>query len=301
MNDEGGSTRMVAGVELGGTKLCLVVGRGREIVDSARLPTEQPAETLGAAAAVLARWQAQYRPEALGVASFGPIAIDRTSPDYGRMLATPKPGWAGADVLGHLGAGFGGRVALHTDVTAAALAEGRWGAARGLSDHVYVTVGTGIGMGVIVGGQPVTGLMHPEAGHLRVRRVAGDHFAGACPFHGDCLEGLAAGPAIQRRTGTPGHQLAADDPAWGFVADALAEAFGSLFLSFATARIVVGGGVGVGQPHLLPMVRERVVEKLAGYLPFVDAAQIHNRIVPAALGGDAGPLGALTLATLALG
>jgi fructokinase len=291
---------MVVGVELGGTKLCLVVGRGREIADSVRLPTEQPDETLGAAADVLARWRGHYAPQALGIASFGPIAIDRRSPDYGRMLATPKPGWAGADVVGRLAAGFDGRVALHTDVTAAALAEGRWGAARGLDDHVYVTVGTGIGMGVVVGGKPVTGLMHPEAGHLRVRRVAGDDFAGACPFHGDCLEGLAAGPAIQRRTGRPGHELPADDPAWIHVADALAEAFASLFLTLATARIVVGGGVGVGQPQLLPMVRTRVVDKLSGYLPFVDEAQIHNRIVPAALGGDAGPLGALTLATLAL-
>ena len=291
---------VLAGVELGGTKLCLVVGRGREILDSERLPTGQPAETLAAAAAILARWHERWQPRALGIASFGPVAVDPRSPDYGHLLATPKPGWAGTDVLGALSAGFDDRVALHTDVTAAALAEGRWGAARGLDDHLYVTVGTGIGMGLVVGGRPVMGLMHPEAGHFRVRRVTGDRFAGNCPFHGDCLEGLASGPAIKARTGRPADELAEDDPAWALVADALAEAFAGLFLTLATGRIVVGGGVGVGQPHLLPMVRERVVEKLGGYLPFVDQAQVAERIVPAALGGDAGPLGALVLAATAL-
>ena len=299
--DTGGmSEPVLAGVELGGTKVQVVVGRADTILENVRLPTAAPGETLAAAAAQLAAWAPRYRPEALGIASFGPVAIDRRRPDYGRMLATPKPGWAGADIVGALGRGFEGRTALHTDVTAAALAEGRLGAAKGLDDFVYVTVGTGIGMGLVVGGAPVAGLMHPEAGHLRVRRVAGDAFAGTCPFHGDCLEGLAAGPAIAARAGRPADALAADDPAWRFVADALAEAFAGLFLTLASARIVVGGGVGVGQPHLLAAVRAGVVEKLAGYLPFVDAAQIADRVVPAALGAEAGPLGALALARTAL-
>ena len=269
--------RIVAGVELGGTKSIVLIGRGRDILVSERLPTTTPAVTLAALRQRLAEWHEQYKPEALGIGSFGPIALDKTGMDYGHMLATPKSGWAGADVVG-------------------ALAEGQWGAARGLSDHVYVTIGTGVGMGIIVNGQPVSGRMHPEAGHVRVRRVAGDDFAGACPFHGVCLEGLVAGPAIAARTGKPAQELAADNPAWTFVADALAESFAGLFLTLACGRIVIGGGVGVGQPHLLDMVRHATVEKLSGYLPFVDAAQVANRIVHAQLGDQAGPLGTLALA-----
>ena len=167
-------------------------------------------------------------------------------------------------------------------------------------DHVYVTVGTGVGMGIVSGGHPVSGRMHPEAGHVRVRRMPGDGFTGVCPFHGDCLEGLVSGPAIAARAGRPAQELDAHDPAWTFVADALAESFVGLFLTLACGRIVVGGGVGMGQQHLLPMVQQRVVAKLAGYLPFVDAAQVANRIVHAQLGDQAGPLGTLALAQTVL-
>ena len=296
MSGKGADAPILAGVELGGTKVRLVIGRGGEILASARLPTERPETTLPAAAAQLAAWRRTFQPVALGIASFGPIVVDRARADWGRMLTTPKPGWAGADIAGALGEGFDGRVALHTDVAAAALAERAWGAARGLDDVVYVTVGTGIGIGVIAGGVPLTGALHPEAGHLRVRRMAGDAFPGTCPFHGDCLEGLASGPAIAARAGRPADALAAGDPAWTFVADALAEAFAGLFLTLATARIVVGGGVGVGQPHLLPAIRNGVVTKLGGYLPAMGTAEIDERIVAAGLGADAGPLGALLLA-----
>ncbi|WP_433909802.1 ROK family protein [Sphingomonas yabuuchiae] len=292
--------RIVAGVELGGTKSIVLIGRGRDILVSERLPTTTPAVTLAALRQRLAEWREQYKPEALGIGSFGPIALDKSDADYGHMLATPKPGWAGADVAGALAEGFGERVAIHTDVTGAALAEGQWGAARGLADHVYVTVGTGVGMGIIVNGQPVSGRMHPEAGHVRVRRMAGDDFVGACPFHGDCLEGLVAGPGIAARVGRPAQELAQDDPAWTFVADALAESFAGLFLTLACGRIVIGGGVGVGQPQLLDMVRAATVEKLSGYLPFVNAAEVANRIVHAQLGDQAGPLGTLALARTVL-
>ncbi|WP_298092039.1 ROK family protein [uncultured Sphingomonas sp.] len=292
--------RIVAGVELGGTKSIVLIGRGREILVSERFPTTDPATTLGALSAKLAEWRDAYAPEALGIGSFGPIALDANGADFGRMLATPKPHWAGADVRGALAEGFGDRIAIHTDVTGAALAEGFWGAAKGLTDHVYVTVGTGVGMGIVSGGHPVSGRMHPEAGHVRVRRMPGDSFTGVCPFHGDCLEGLVSGPAIAARAGRPAQELDAHDPAWTFVADALAESFVGLFLTLACGRIVVGGGVGMGQQHLLPMVQQRVVAKLAGYLPFVDAAQVANRIVHAQLGDQAGPLGTLALAQTAL-
>ncbi|KQM86067.1 fructokinase [Sphingomonas sp. Leaf23] len=285
---------MVAGVELGGTKSIAVIGQGDTIVDRFRVPTTTPDETLGALSAKLAEWQQVHLPAAIGIASFGPIAVAD-----GRMLPTPKPHWAGADIVGPLSAGFD-QVAFHTDVTGAALGEGRYGAGIGLSDFLYVTVGTGVGMGIIVNGQPVTGMMHPEAGHLRVRRPAGDDFAGACPFHGDCLEGLVSGPAIAARAGKPAHLLSADDPAWRDVADALGEAFAMLFLTLSPARIIVGGGVGLGQPHVLPMVRERTVAALAGYLGFVDEHSIGERIVPAGLGDEAGPLGTLVMAEGAL-
>lgn len=286
--------RMVAGVELGGTKSIAVIGQRNTIVDRFRVPTTTPDETLGALSAKLAEWRQVHQLAAIGIASFGPIAVAN-----GRMLPTPKPHWAGADVVGPLSTGFD-RVAFHTDVTGAALGEGRYGAGIGLTDFLYVTVGTGVGMGIIVNGQPVTGMMHSEAGHLRVRRRAGDDFAGACPFHGDCLEGLVSGPAIAARAGKPAHLLSADDPAWRDVADALGEAFAMLFLTLSPARIIVGGGVGLGQPHVLPMVRERTVAALAGYLGFVDEASIGERIVPAGLGDEAGPLGTLVMAEGAL-
>jgi fructokinase len=174
------------------------------------------------------------------------------------------------------------------------------GAARGLEDLVYITVGTGVGMGIIAGGRPVTGRMHPEAGHLRVPRLPGDDFAGVCLFHGDCLEGLASGPAIAARTGMTADVLPQDHPAWLPVADALAEGIAALMLTLACERIVIGGGVGLGRPHLLAMAKARIAAKLGGYLPSLDDAEIGAMIVPAALGSDAGPLGALALAELAL-
>lgn len=290
---------VVAGVELGGTKAIAVLGHGRTILDSLRVPTTTPGETLGALGERIAAWREEWHPRALGIASFGPIAIRPGRSGYGRMLATPKPGWTGADILAPLSAALPGPCRLHTDVTAAALAEGRWGAAKGLTDYLYVTIGTGIGVGIVANGRPVAGEMHPEAGHLRVRRVAGDGFAGVCPFHGDCLEGLASGPAIAARCGAPAGSVPPDDPAWGLIADAIAEAFANLMLTLAPAAIIVGGGVGGGQAHILPLVRARVAAKLAGYLPFADEAALGRRIVGATLGDEAGPVGALLLAETA--
>lgn len=288
--------RVLAGVELGGTKAIAVIGRGRDILDRITVPTTTPGETLQAIAARLAGWQAEYRPEALGIASFGPIALNARYGARGCMLPTPKAGWTGADVLGPLTAAMPVPTALHTDVTAAAMAEGRWGAAVGSSDFVYITIGTGIGMGIIAGGRPVSGRMHPEAGHLRVRRTPGDAFAGTCPFHGDCLEGLASGPAIAARAGQSAETLPPDHPDWLPVAEALAEAAVTLLLTVSCEKIIVGGGVGTGRPHLLGMIRERIGPKLNGYLPGIDADALGAIIVQPGLGADAGPLGSLALA-----
>lgn len=288
--------RMRVGVELGGTKTIAVVGRDREIVDRIAVPTTTPAATLGAIAGGLREWRRTFQPAGMGIASFGPISLADRHGTRGEMLPNPKPGWSGADVLTPLLDAMPVPTVLHTDVTAAALAEGRYGAAQGLADFVYVTIGTGIGMGIIANGRPVSGRMHPEAGHMRIRRLSWDGFAGVCPFHGDCLEGLASGPAIAARAGVPGDMLPPDHPAWVPIADALAEAMTVLLLSLSCERIVIGGGVGLGQPHLLEMIRTQVAGKLRGYLPGIDQQTITDMIVPAALGGDAGPLGALLLA-----
>ncbi|MGN6376992.1 MAG: ROK family protein [Sphingomonas sp.] len=286
---------LTVGVELGGTKTIAVIGRDRIVVDRVVVPTTTPRETLGAVAAALGTWHRIYQPAALGIASFGPINLDMRHGAYGWMLPNPKPGWSDADILAPLLDAMPVPAALHTDVTAAALAEGRWGMAKNLRDFVYITIGTGIGMGIIAGGRPVSGRMHPEAGHMYVRRDGSDGFPGVCPFHGDCLEGLASGPAIAARAGAPAETLGPDHPVWPRVADAIAEAMAALLLTLSCERIVVGGGVGIGQPHLLRMVRPLVVEKLGGYLPGIDQAAMADIIVPAALGGDAGPLGALLL------
>ena len=291
-------TPLVAGVELGGTKCLAVLARGTDILDEVRVPTTTPGETLGALA--VAAWAGRGA-AAVGVGSFGPIALDPAREDYGRMLATPKPGWEGADVLGAV-RGLGVPIALDTDVGAAALAEGRWGAAKGCGTHAYVTVGTGIGVGLVANGATVRGFLHPEFGHLRVRRVAGDAFAGICPWHGDCLEGLASGPAVAARAGRAGDTLAPNDPVWERVAGDLAEMVVALLLAAAPERIVFGGGVGLGQAaHLLPRVRAGVASRLNGYLPLERAGGVEAIVVPAGLGDRAGPLGCVALALGVLG
>ena len=296
-----GDSGLVAGVELGGTKcVCLLAGGPGEVVEEVRLATRAPEETFGDIRAVLSRWREGPGFGALGIASFGPLELDERSPAFGRVTATPKPGWRGAD-LNLLGRDFDGPVAIDTDVNGAALAEGRWGAARGLRGHAYVTVGTGIGVGLVVDGRTVRGLGHPEAGHLRVGRRAGDDWPGVCPYHGDCVEGLASGPAIAVRAGRSGDELPPDHPAWETVIHALGGLLHNLVLTACPERILIGGGVADGQPWLFPRLRRALIDSLGGYAsadriaPDVDAY-----VQPPALGGRAGPLGAVALALDAL-
>ncbi|MXO70229.1 ROK family protein [Altererythrobacter buctensis] len=290
----------LAGIELGGTKCVLVLGDGVTIVERVQLPTTTPAETLAGAVAVLRGWHDAAPLAAIGIASFGPIRVDPQAADYGQILATPKPGWAGADVLGAVRAALPCPVLVDTDVNGAALAEQAHGAGRGCGTLVYLTIGTGLGGGVLVEGQPVHGRMHPEIGHLRLRRAAGDTFAGSCPFHGDCIEGLIAGPALHARLPRPPGDLPADDPAWEPVAHDLAQLVASLMLSLSPQKIVIGGGVTGRQPHLLPRARALVPGLLAGYLGPLDEAAMADLVVPPLLGDDAGPTGALVLAARAL-
>lgn len=292
---------LLAGIELGGTKSIAVLARGHIIVARESFPTTaDPAATLAAVVAVVSGWHAGRPLAAIGIASFGPVVLDPQSSAYGRMLDTPKPGWAGFDVLGAVRGAISVPLAIDTDVNAAALAEGQWGGSAGCRVHAYVTIGTGVGGGLVVGGQPLHGFLHPEIGHMRVPRVAGDAFAGACPFHGDCIEGLVAGPALAARTGLAGADIADDHPVWGNVVQELGDFFANMLVSIAPERIALGGSVLLGRPSLLPAVRAAAAHRLGGYLP-VTGMVPEDRIAPAMLGADAGPLGAIALALRALG
>lgn len=292
--------RVFGGVEGGGTKFMCVIGAGPDhIVDETRFDTTAPAETLGRVAEFFLRPRRGLTIAAVGVASFGPIDPDPSSRTYGRITTTPKPGWADTDVVGALHDRLGIPIGWDTDVNGAALGERRWGAGRGADPLVYVTVGTGIGGGAVMSGQPLHGLMHPEMGHMLIPRVAGDDFPGVCSFHESCLEGLASGPALRGRTGKPAEELRTDDPIWELEAEYLALGLLTIVETVAPQRIVVGGGVGTIE-HLLPRVRRHVTRLNHGYIASPSLTdQIDAYIVPPGLGARSGVMGALELARLA--
>lgn len=286
----------VAGVELGGTKCVATLAEGRSVLDQVRIATTAPGETLAALADVLRRWQGFG---ALGIASFGPVDLDPASPTYGFITSTTKPGWHDTDVLGPLAAVLGVPAAFDTDVNGAALAEMRWGAGRGFADFAYVTVGTGVGVGLVVNDRPTRGFLHGELGHVRVPRLAGDDWPGACPFHGACVEGLASGTAIRARLGgAEVDALRPEDPIWDGVAHALAQLCHVIVCAAAPRRIAIGGGVVERQPHLMPRIGSALVESIAGYMPIPDP---ETYVCAPALGPLAGPLGAVALAQRLLG
>lgn len=290
---------LIAGIELGGTKCIAILARGPdEIVARIRVPTTRPEETLPALEAVIDGWQGFA---ALGIASFGPISINRHSADYGSITVTTKPHWSHTDIAKRLRARYNVPVGFHTDVIGAALAEARWGAGQGLADLAYVTVGTGIGVGLIARGSAVDGLTHGELGHVRPARMTGDDWCGACPFHGACIEGLASGPAIAARTGIAGQAVPHDHPEWRSVAHTLAQLLHVLVMTGVPRRIVMGGGVITGNPFLFPLIRAELCRSLNGYIALPEIAEVDTFVVPAALGDDAGPLGAILLGEQALG
>lgn len=291
--------RRLAGIELGGTKTIVVLGSRGIIAQRIEFATTSADKTLGHALEALARWHAEEPLDALGIASFGPVRVNRDDADYGRMLDTPKPGWSDAAIVAPFAQGLGCPLALDTDVNAAALGEYHHGAGTGCSSLAYITIGTGIGGGVLVGGEPVPGMLHPELGHMRLRRASGDRFAGACRFHGDCIEGLLSGPALAARFDCHPGEIAADDPRWQPVVHDLAELIAMLILALSPQRIIIGGGVSQRQPHLLACAREQVPAILGGYLRDCTPQRLAQMIVPPMLGGDAGPMGALELAARA--
>ncbi|MBC7987661.1 MAG: ROK family protein, partial [Sphingomonadaceae bacterium] len=236
---------LVAGLELGGTKCVAMLARGNDILARESVPTTTPGEVLPALSNILAAWRTAQAIEAIGIACFGPIVLDPSDARFGRLFAATKTGWSDADVAGWFAARHDLPIALDTDVNAAALAERAWGAAQGCDTLAYVTIGTGIGVGMVVNGAPVHGLLHPEFGHLRVRRRAGDGFAGTCRFHGDCIEGLASGSSILARTGMRADKLPRDHPAVRDIVAELAELIAALVLAVSPERIVIGGSAGL--------------------------------------------------------
>ena len=286
-------TVRIAGVELGGTKCVAVLGTSAGTIEATvEVPTTTPAETLGRLRATLDAWHADAGFAAIGIGCFGPLDLDK-----GAVAATAKPGWSGAPILAPLSDGFGVPAFIDTDVTGAALAEGRWGSARDVDSYCYITVGTGVGAGIIVAGQPVRGLGHAEAGHIHVGRMADDDWPGSCPFHGDCVEGLASGSAIAARSDGRAATLETDDPLWDPVAHALARLLQTLALVAVPRRIVMGGGVINRRPHLLPMIRDRLGDSLAGYCaPLKTGAAREAFVTTSALGAEVGPLGTVAIA-----
>jgi len=286
-----------AGLEAGGTKfVCLIANGPEEIFAQARFPTGPPSETLPK----VIEFFENHRPfAALGIAAFGPCDLDPRSPTYGYITSTPKPGWENVDLLGTLRRALAVPVGFDTDVNAAALGEWTWGAGKGMDSVVYVTVGTGIGGGAVLSGRVVHGLLHPEMGHIRVPRVPGDSFPGNCPYHGDCLQGLAAGPAMEARWGSKAEELPPGHPAWDLEASYLALAVNDLTCVLSPRRIILGGGI-MNQRHLFLRIRREAQKLLNGYVrsPLI-LERIEDFIVPPALDDRSGGLGAIALAKLA--
>lgn len=282
----------IGAIEAGGTKIvCGIGNENGDILDRISFPTGQPAEAIER----MTDYFKDKQPEAIGIGTFGPIDIDPSSPHYGHVTTTPKPGWSNFDFLGEMKRRFDVPFGWDTDVNAAALGEATWGSAKGLDSCVYYTIGTGVGVGVYAEGKLIHGMLHPEGGHVYVRKHPEDKYEGFCPYHGDCLEGIAAGPVIERRWGTKGSELAPDHPAWKLEAYYIAQAVSNTILMMSPKKIILGGGV-MHQLQLFPMIREQVQSILNGYVQARPLKEgIDQYIVPPGLGDNAGLSGALAL------
>jgi fructokinase len=286
-------------IEAGGTKFVCAVGNDvNTILAKESFATTSPQVTLALAADFFRKALTQHGPiQAIGIGSFGPVQV-QSGPHFGKIGSTPKPGWAGADILGDMQRLTGIACRIDTDVNCALLGELKWGAGVGYRDVIYLTIGTGIGGGIMVDGQLVYGRAHPEVGHMFVPKLEDDAaFVGGCPFHADrCIEGLAAGPALQKRWGVAADTLPPEHPCWSLQARYVAMLCANLLLTTAPRRIILGGGV-MGQAHLFPLIRDNLCDQLHGYIDFVSAADnLDDFIVPAALGSRAGIAGCLELA-----
>jgi fructokinase len=287
----------IGAVEAGGTKFVVGIGNEHGVIEERMsIPTERPEPTL----AKVIDYFRDKQVDAIGVGTFGPINIDTTSPHYGHVTTTPKPGWSGYHFLGALKQQFDVPYGWDTDVNAAALGEAVWGAAQGLDSCVYYTFGTGVGLGIYTEGKLVHGLVHPEGGHVMTRRHPDDLYEGFCPYHGDCLEGVAAGPAIELRWKTKGSELPVDHPAWTMEAYYIAQAVAGTILTLSPKKVILGGGV-MKQEQLFPLIRAEVLKQLNGYVNAKSILEgIDEYIVPPGLGDNAGLCGSLALGLRAL-
>ena len=293
--------RWYGGIEAGGTKFVCVVGTGPgEVVAETRFSTTSPDETIRQVIEFFEPYTRRGELVAVGIASFGPVDLNPASPTYGYITTTPKPNWGGVDLHGQVQHALHLPVAFDTDVNVAAFGEHYWIPENRLLDpFLYITVGTGIGIGAFVNGRPLHGLIHAEAGHFAIpHNWEGDPFPGVCPYPGDCLEGLASGPAMARRWGEPAETLPVDHPAWNLEAEYIALALVNLIYAFSPQRIVLGGGVAQ-HPGLHEMIRSRVQRHLNGYLPSpMVLEKIDDYIVKPALGNRSGVFGALAMAMI---
>ncbi|MED2970803.1 ROK family protein [Fictibacillus sp. B-59209] len=281
-------------IEAGGTKfICGIGDENGEVFERISIPTTTPEETIGQ----VVDFFRDKEISAMGIGSFGPVDLDKNSETYGYITSTPKPQWAQYDLVGEIQKHILVPVAFDTDVNAAALGELEWGAAKGLDSCIYMTVGTGIGVGAITESKLLHGLTHPEMGHILVRRHPEDHFEGSCPYHKDCLEGMAAGPALEKRWGQKGIELAGKEKVWEYQAHYLSQALVNYILILSPKKMVLGGGV-MKQEQLFPLIRKKVLDTLNGYVqhPQLTEENIQDFIVPPGLGDNAGLCGAIALA-----
>ncbi len=286
---------LYGGIEAGGTKFICAVGTGPDDIRAeARFPTTTPGETLGQA---LDFFRAHADLTAIGIAAFGPLDLNPESTTYGHITTTPKPGWADTDLVGPFRHEFNVPIGFDTDVNGAALGEWQWGAGQGLETLIYLTIGTGIGGGAMLGGRLAHGLIHPEMGHILLRRDSqADPFPGWCPYHGDCFEGLAAGPALEKRWGAKAETLGPEHPAWALEAHYIAQALSIYICTLSPQRLILGGGV-MAQEFLFPLIRTETQKLLNGYVQVPALRErIDEYIVPPGLGGRSGVVGALALA-----
>ena len=292
-------THLFGGIEAGGTKFVCAVAEGPQAIRAeTRFPTEEPEPTIGRAIEFFRQQQSELGDlTAIGIGSFGPVNLDLNSPTYGYITSTPKPDWDNIDLVGRIKESFSLPIGFDTDVNAAALGEYRWGAAQGLGDFIYLTIGTGIGGGGMANGALLHGLIHPEMGHILIPHdLEKDPFPGVCPYHGDCFEGLANGPAIEKRWGQSGESLPEKHPAWPLEAQYIAYGLTNLICALSPQKIILGGGV-MKQKQIFPLVREKLRAALNGYVQSPAITEhIDNYIVPPDLGDRVGVLGAIALA-----
>lgn len=283
-------------LEAGGTKMVMAVGKENgEILEQLSIPTETPSITMDR----IIQYFKDKSIHALGVGSFGPVDLDKSSDRYGYITSTPKLAWANYDLLGTLKKALNIPIGFDTDVNASALGEATWGSLMGLPSGIYLTIGTGIGLGVYTNGSLLHGMQHPEAGHILLSRHPEDSFEGCCPYHPNCFEGLASGPAMEKRWGKKAYELDRKHQAWELEAYYIAQGLMSYILTLSPHRIVLGGGV-MHQDQLFPLIHRNVAQLLNGYIKTPQLEDLENYIVPSKLKGNQGIMGCIQLAKLEL-